>query len=218
MLFRHTTERKEQGMTDSYVNEVTKRLLQIADVAYTAGCGLNTSNPWGAVTTYPPTWLQVYVREGYQSIDPVLMFMSKGRGAINWRDLQGDDQSLAVMEHAKEFGLHNGTVYSNPAQGLKCSVSVCHHKETLDDDELAVLKEYTTIYGTTKRRIGTPPRDELCLRYLDLQANGASPSDVQKVLNVSARSVAELKKDAILSMEAKSLPQAISIAMDANLI
>lgn len=205
-------------MTDSYLNEVTKRLLDIADVAYTAGCGLNTSNPWGAVTTYPPAWLQIYVKEGYQSIDPVLMFMSKGRGAINWRDLQGDDKSLAVMDRAKEFNLNNGTVYSNPAQGSKCSVSLCHLKETLDDDEIAVLKEYTIVYGAMKRRIGTAPRDELCLKYLDLQANGATQSEVQQVLNVSVRSVAELKKDAILSMEAKSLPHAISIAMDANLI
>jgi|GEM_PF-6208281 len=205
-------------MTDSYLNEVIERLLEIADVAYTAGCGLNTSNPWGAVTTYPPSWLQVYVKEGYQGRDPVLMFMSKGSGVINWRDLQGDDASLAVMERAKEFGLHNGTVYSNPAQGLKCSVSVCHKKETLDADEIAVLKEYTTVYGTMKDRIGNPPRDEQCLRYLDLQASGASPKDVQQKLQISARSVAELKKDAILSMEAQSLPQAISKAMDANLI
>lgn len=205
-------------MTESYLNEVTRRLLEIADVAYTAGCGLNTSNPWGAVTTYPPAWLQTYVKEGYQSIDPVLMFMSKGRGAINWRDLQGDDKSLAVMERAKEFGLANGTVYSNPAQGLKCSVSVCHRKETLNDEEIAVLKEYTTIYGTIKQRIGTAPRDELCLKYLDLQASGASAKDVQQVLQISARSVAELKKDAILSVDARSLPEAISTAMDANLI
>ena len=205
-------------MTDSYLNEVIRRLLDIADVAYTAGCGLNTSNPWGAVTTYPPSWLQIYVKEGYQSIDPVLMFMSKGNGVINWRDLQGDDASLAVMERAKEFGLNNGTVYANTVQGLKCSVSVCHKKETLNDAEIAVLKEYTTVYGAMKARIGTAPRDEQCLRYLDLQANGASSKDVQQTLGISARSIAELKKDAILSMEANSLPQAISKAMDANLI
>ena len=205
-------------MTESYLSEVTKRLLEIADVAYTAGCGLNTSNPWGAVTTYPPSWLQIYVKEGYQSIDPVLMFMSKGSGVINWRDLQGDDASLAVMERAKEFGLNHGTVYSNLSQGLKCSVSVCHSKETLSDAEVDVLKEYTTVYGTMKGRIGTPPRDEQCLRYLDLQANGATAKDVQSKLQISARSVAELKKDAILSMEAQSLPQAISKAMDATLI
>lgn len=218
MLFRNTAEHKEQGMTDSYLNEVTKRLLEIADVAYTAGCGLNTSNPWGAVTTYPPSWLQIYVKEGYQSIDPVLMFMSKGSGVINWCDLQGDEASLAIMERAKEFGLHNGTVYSNTVQGLKCSVSVCHKKETLDEAEIAVLREYTTVYGTMKRRVGTPPRDEQCLRYLDLQANGASAKDVQQVMQISVRSIAELKKDAILSMEAQSLPQAISKAMDAKLI
>ncbi len=218
MLFRPTTENKEQGMTETYLNEVTERLLKIADVAYTAGCGLNTSNPWGAVTTYPPSWLQIYVKEGYQEIDPVLGFMSKGSGAINWRDLQGDEASLAVMERAKEFGLNNGTVYSNTVQGLKCSVSVCHTKEALDEDEIALLREYTTIYGTVKGRIGTTPRDEQCLRYLELQASGASPSDVQSLLQVSARSVAELKKDAILAMEADTLPQAISKAMDANLI
>jgi len=205
-------------MTDSYLNEATKRLLEIADVAYTAGCGLNTSIPWGAVTTYPPSWLQIYVKEGYQAIDPILMFMSKGSGVINWRDLQGDDASLAVMEHAKEFGLHHGTVFSNSVQGLKCSVSVCHQKESLNDEEVAVLQEYTTVYGTLKGRIGNTPRDEQCLRYLDLQANGASASDVQQLLQISSRSIAELKKDAILSMEAKSLPQAISKAMDANLI
>ena len=117
MLFRPTTEKKEQGMTETYLNEVTKRLLEIADVAYTAGCGLNTSNPWGAVTTYPPSWLQIYVKEGYQAIDPVLGFMSKGSGVISWRDLQGDEAALAVMERAKEFGLNNGTVYSNTVQG-----------------------------------------------------------------------------------------------------
>ncbi len=205
-------------MTDSYLNEVTRRLSDIADVAYTAGCGLNTSNPWGAVTTYPPAWLQIYVKEGYQSIDPVLMFMSKGRGAINWRDLQGDEKSLAVMERAKEFGLNYGTVYSNPAQGLKCSVSLCHNKAVLDEDDIDVLKEYTVVYGAMKRRVGTAPRDELCLRYLDLQAHGATQSEVQQVLNVSVRSIAEIKKDAIISMDAQSLPHAISIAMDANLI
>ncbi len=205
-------------MTETYLIEVTRRLLEVADVAYTAGCGLNTSNPWGAVTTYPSSWLQIYVKEGYQAVDPVLMFMSKGNGAINWRDLQGDETSLAVMDRAKEFGLTNGTVYSNTVRGLKCSVSVCHEKETLDADEIALLREYTTIYSTVKERVGNTPRDELCLRYLDLQASGASPKDVQSVLNVSARSVAELKKDAIHSMEAHSLPQAISTAMDANLI
>ena len=97
-------------------------------------------------------------------------------------------------------------------------MSVCHTKEKLDDVEIAVLREYTTVYGTVKGRIGTTPRDEQCLRYLELQASGASPADVQSVLQVSARSVAELKKDAILAMEAETLPQAISKAMDANLI
>lgn len=218
MLSRDQRDKKEQGMNESYLNEVTQRLLELADVAYTAGCGLNTSNPWGAVTTYPSSWLQIYVKEGYQGIDPVLEFMSKGTGAINWGDLQGSSASLAVMDRAKEFGLEHGTVYSNTLQGLKCSVSVCHTKEKLDDAEIAVLREYTTVYGTMKSRTGTPPRDEQCLRYLDLQAGGASPAEVQSVLGVSGRSIAELKKDAILSMDARSLPQAISTAMNANLI
>ncbi len=218
MLSRNKRDKKEQGMNGSYLDEVTQRLLEVADVAYTAGCGLNTSNPWGAVTTYPSSWLQVYVKEGYQSIDPVLEFMSKGSGAINWRDLQGSTASLAVMDRAKEFGLEYGTVYSNTLQGLKCSVSVCHKKQELDAGEIAVLREYTTVYGTMKLRAGTPPRDEQCLRYLDLQAGGASPVEVQSILGVSGRSVAELKKDAILSMDARSLPQAISTAMNANLI
>lgn len=205
-------------MTETYLNEVTKRLLEVADVAYTAGCGLNTSNPWGAVTNYPASWLQIYVKEGYQQIDPVLNFMSKGKGAINWRDLKGDENSLAVMERAKEFGLANGTVYANTVQGVKCSVSVCHEKETLTEEEIAVLREYTTIYSVVKERPGSTPRDELCLKYLELQASGASPKEVQSVMSISVRSVAELKKDAILAMDAQSLPQAISTAMDANLI
>ncbi len=205
-------------MADNYLNEVTRRLVEIADVAYVAGCGLNTSNPWGAITTFPPAWLQVYVREGYQEIDPVLFFMINGSGAINWRDLQGTEKSLGVMEHAKEFGLVNGTVFSNSIRGLKCSVSISHNKENLSEDEIAVLREYTIVYGTINQRGGNPPRDEQCLRYLDLQASGASTKEVQDVLQISARSVAELKKDAIASMKAVSLPHAISTAMDANMI
>jgi len=94
-------------MTDNYLNEVTKRLLDIADVAYTAGCGLNTSNPWGAVTTYPPAWLQIYVKEGYQSIDPVLMFiLEPSSGSKMFGELMSRKRDLGRRRDRSSQGIY----------------------------------------------------------------------------------------------------------------
>lgn len=209
---------KSRGMTKSYLDQATERLLGVADIAFTAGCGLNTSASWGPNTTFPADWVRTYMMEGYQSIDPVLKYSCEGRGPINWRDLPTDDANRIVLEHAKEFGLRNGTVFANIVQGLKCSISVCHSKETLDDAEIAVLEEYTVIYATMTPRKSVPPKDETRLRYLDLQSNGATGEQIQNCLKLSARSLAELKKDAVAETSTRNLPHAIYSAMSANLI
>lgn len=205
-------------MTKTYLDEVTQQLLQVADVAWTVGCGLNTSKSWAHSSNMPMAWLNVYVRNRYELDDPVLKFTCEGRGACNWRDLPMTDKAQAVMEDAKGYGLKNGTVFANLVGGVKCSVSACHTKESLTEDEIDILEEFTIVYGTMNKRKGNPPRDELHLRYLDLQANGAPPNQAQMSLGLSARSIAELKKDAIAEIGANGLPDAISAAMVANRI
>lgn len=205
-------------MVGTILEEVTQQLLGIADIAYTAGCGLNTSEPWGAVTTYPPEWIQAYVREGYQANDPLLAYMCKGRGAVNWSDVPLDDNTRPMMEHARRLGLPHGTVYANALQGSKCSVSVCHSKSVLDPEEIEVLKRFTTVYAMHHPRPNKAPRDEQHIQYLFLASNGASSVEMQHALGVSYRSLGILKKDAIDAMEAKTLPHAITTAIEANLI
>jgi len=205
-------------MTETYLSGITRHLEQVADVAYSVGCGLNTSASWQPKSTFPIDWIKVYMERGYQKIDPVIKFSCEGRGALNWRDLPSTEESRKFLEHSGEFGLKNGTVFASVVQGLKCSVSVCHSKETLTDAEIEILQEYTIAYGSMYPRKNASPRDEVRLKYLNLQGNGASGSQIQTALGLSARSLAELKKDAVAEMSAKSLPQAISSAMSANLI
>lgn len=206
------------GMDGTLLDSVRRDVEAIADIAFTAGCGLNTSNPWGAVTTYPPEWIQIYVREGYQSRDPLLAYMCKGRGAISWADVPLDDSTRPMMEHAHRAGLPGGTVFANCLQGNKCSVSVCHSKQTLNDEEIEVLERFTTVYAMSTPRPGKPPRDEEYLHYLFLAANGASTAEMQSVLDLSYRGLGVLKKESIDAMGAKTLTQAITNAIEANFI
>jgi len=67
-------------------------------------------------------------------------------------------------------------------------------------------------------RPGQPPKDELHLKYLFLAANGASNDQMQANLGISYRSLGVIKKDAVETMRAQTLPHAITIAVEANLI
>lgn len=205
-------------MTGTLRDAMNARLQAIADVAYTAGCGLNTSNPWGAVTTYPPAWLQQYVQKGYQGKDPVLAFMCSGRGAVKWSDLEMNDEQKGIMEEARGFGLEYGTVFANVVEGRKCSVSVCHSKPELDPTEIAVLEKFTLVYGLTTPRKNEPPEDETNLRYLDLVSNGATQQELQAALGLSSRAIATVKKRAIEALNCRTLPHAVATAITANLI
>lgn len=205
-------------MVETLLESATRDVVAIADIAYTAGCGLNTSTPWGAVTTYPAEWIQVYVREGYQSNDPLLAYMCKGRGAINWAEVPLDDNTRPMMDHSRQFGLLNGTVFANCIQGTKCSVSVCHTKPKLDSEEIALLERYTVALAASKPRPGTSPRDELVLKFLFLSANGAANAEIQEDLGISYRALGALKKESIEMMDARTLPHAITKAIEANLI
>lgn len=99
----------------------TAASLDLPSFAYlfpSAQPGCNT----GLISTYPHAWTSHYLRNGYETVDPVVHQARLRRGAFRWgaeRDLDLSSSQQQLMDEASQFGIRRGfTIPIHDRRGL----------------------------------------------------------------------------------------------------
>ncbi len=159
-------------------------------------------------STYPEEWAGVYVSEKLAAVDPILHFMNNGSGYAAWEQLRAGAEDKTVFKRSADFGLKEGSVVTTARRGKKIAVSLCHEEVSLNEEEitLAVSSLNTFLILMEKPQPNLDPYE--LLYYF---ANGFTNEQIRNIFDISPRKLADVKKTAIASLNAKNLEHAVAI-------
>ena len=159
-------------------------------------------------STFPEEWAAVYVAEKFASIDPALHFMNNGSGYVSWDQLRDSSEDQTVFERSAEVGLTEGSVMTAARRGKKIAVSLCHDKKELNKDEIKAVEGALNTFLVLMER----PQPSLeAYELLYYFANGLTNEQVRNIYEISPRKLADIKKQAISSLNANNLEHAVAI-------
>lgn len=187
------------------------------------------------VTNYPIEWVNHYASRRYQDIDPVVVRAHAGLLPFIWDatnpGAHASDEQRRMFGEAGEFGIGGGfAVPIHDTQGGVAVVSFVTDqkpqvlRKTVQEhrDVLHLASIYFHVHARQKlERVIVPerphlsPREIACLQWV---VRGKSTWDISEILTISRRTVVFHLENAKRKLNAVTLPQAVSIALQNRLI
>ncbi len=158
--------------------------------------------------TYPDEWNVTYVTEKLATGDPILHFMNNGSGYASWEQLRAVAEDSRVFERSADFGLLEGSVVTSARRGKKIAASLCHDKVSLNEEEIALVE---TALNTILVLMESPQPELEPYELLYYYANGLNNEQIRNLFDIPPRKLADVKRTAITSLNAKNLEHAVAI-------
>lgn len=187
------------------------------------------------VTNYPLEWVSHYASRRYQDIDPVVVRAHAGLLPFIWEGanpgVHASDEQRRMFGEAGEFGINGGfAVPIHDTQGGVAVVSFSTDQKpqvlrrTVQEhrDILHLASIYFHAHARQKlEQVVVPERPHLSAREiacLQWVVRGKSTWDIGEILTISRRTVVFHLENAKRKLNAVTLPQAVSIALQNRLI
>lgn len=176
MTYGHT----KSGMkTGQIVINGLARLGELAPAGFAIALHVRFQTPSYMFESYPPSWLEIYAREGFLLQDPTVRWAMLHSGPKRWSELAASDEA-DVLGRARAHGLVHGITHSihdyptlsmgglarsdrefttheirEAGEILQRLHDVTHRRETLGTDVSATLRDMAVVM--TRGPIETEP-------------------------------------------------------------
>ncbi len=185
------------------------------------------------LTNYPGHWIERYIEQNYVAIDPVLKATFLSQIPFDWQNHWFGEQRKKFgdfFDEAAEVGVRTGFTIpfhqnDKPAGALSIASNLCETELNKliaeNTSTLNLLGVYFYLHADrllrTDQQLGfhLTPREVECLRW---QAHGKTMWEISKILSISERTVQFHMDNAKLKLGAKTVPQAVAIAMKSKAI
>lgn len=174
--------------------------------------------PIEEVNQLPADWVQYYTENRYMLFDPVVRWVYSNVGTIRWSALEEQDPRR-ILTQARSFGMRYGvcvSVFDGNKQGHRSYGTFARNDREFEDLEIRLFLAYIT-----RRHAEMAPPTNLTkaeLEALDMVRRGMRLKEIAFDLGVSEGAVKQRLKNAKLKLDAKTGPQAASLAYQYGLI
>ncbi len=183
--------------------------------------------------SYPETWQDVYLRNNYSRVDPVVTEAKRKRDIFSWSAedwaTRGSSPLRQFRDEAVDHGIRCGfTIPVDGSFGSTMMLTFASSKRKVDAssllDERSALRLALAVHYRLKivaaKTIIAPkrmlsPRENMCVVWA---AKGKSTHETAVLTGINARTVQHYLDSAREKLDAKTLPQLIGMAKDRGLL
>ncbi len=174
--------------------------------------------PIAETNALPEAWIDVYTQRGYMLYDPVMKWLYANSGTIRWSAIDLPDPR-GIFDKAALHGLRYGAAIScasTGTEGQRSFGSFARSDREFTDEEIAFLaQKLRRLHEAT-----APPTNltEAELEALRMVRDGLLLKEIANALGVSEGAIKQRLKNAKLKLGAKTISQAVSIAVSHALL
>ncbi len=174
--------------------------------------------PIAETNALPEAWIDVYTQRGYMLYDPVMKWLYANSGTIRWSAIDLPDPR-GIFDEAALHGLRYGAAIScasTGTEGQRSFGSFARSDREFTDEEIAFLaQKLRRLHEAT-----APPTNltEAELEALRMVRDGLLLKEIANALGVSEGAIKQRLKNAKLKLGAKTISQAVSIAVSHALL
>lgn len=157
----------------------------------------------GIQCNFPKDWMQHYITNDYQAIDPVIMRVKRSPLPFRWRDLLESgclsEEQKRILHEAADAGLNEGVgipLYGPQRElaGVGISTTVTDHQ--IDDNILSKLQlishQFHTVYCALNVQVQKPPKPLLGSKQSEIlkwYAVGKTRDEIAMIMGCSPDTV-----------------------------
>ena len=198
-------------------------------------CGMSTLSMNNEISSYeivninyPAEWLEVYISNRYDKIDPIVMENYRSYNLQHWSETyEKKEPPRDFVKTARDFGLCDGYSlgYQNPMSKKGSIFTVSGKKVRKCARMEAILKMVLPHFHQAYLRMlrGRPeskgiPLTSREIEVLDWLKYGKTSWDISMILNISERTVNYHCNSIVHKLDAVSRSHALAIAVDKGLV
>lgn len=196
--------------------------IQLGNRGYTIALNIRNVTPEYYHSTFPDEWVDEYTTEGYVFCDPVIQFLATSSGAKRWSEVKSlpiPGKTKKFKASAERFGLKYGLAVAktnNTGKKFRHLLSIARDDREFEEAE---LREAAAMFEALLAQID--PKQHLSERMLMILAEfaqGGSAASAAKVVHVSEATVKKDMEAARGILSAKTITEAVAVAMSRRLI
>lgn len=190
----------------------------IAPAGYYIALRVGFAFPIAETNALPDAWVEYYTQRGYMLHDPVMQWLYANSGAIRWSAIALPDPR-GIFTEAAWHGLKFGAAIScasTGTEGQRSFGSFARSDREFTDEEIELLA-----HKLRRLHEATAPPTNLTgaeLEALRMVRDGLLLKEIANALGVSEGAIKQRLKNAKLKLGAKTISQAVSIAVGYALI
>lgn len=185
------------------------------------------------VNNYPASWQSVYIDSHYSIIDPVVTEAARRGTVFSWTaddwPAYGFSAARRFRDEAIDHGIRSGvTIPAVGTFGARLMLTFASSKNSADVATLFTPQDAIQALLAVHYRLGSlsggagskherhlSPRESICLRWI---AQGMLFHEIADLTHINPRTVQHYLDNARKKLEARTLPQLVSIAKDEGLL
>jgi len=183
-------------------------------------------------STYPAEWLQHYMENGYQHVDPAVTIASRAIAPVDWDSLKNLDGYGEVFSAASDFNIPSNGL-SIPVRGFLGEVGLLIVSATLPDrewellrtDKLVALQQQAAFLVDRIGGLATPLAEHLRPQLSRLEKDalqwagiGLDDEEIGGRMGISDAMVRICLRSARTKLRVLTTPQAVGRAIMQNII
>ncbi|MGB7317888.1 MAG: LuxR family transcriptional regulator [Planktotalea sp.] len=215
------------GASDHSGAEFTEYLGALCDqleLDYASYCAINTvSDAVQGFATYPVEWIEHYMGNGLQNLDPTIAVSARSIAPVDWSRLQRFDGFNAVFANGRDFGISDRGL-TVPIRGPYGECGLLSVTRDTSEREWALLKGnilttlqtaavnmHDAVMQSDKLSIALrrPVLSQRECEVLQWIAAGKSQQDIGDILSISFRTVEVHLRSARSKLSALTTAQAV---------
>lgn len=201
-----------------------QHLVDLMETVSARGCALGVGFirgvPSASHFSYAPEFLRRYEDLELSRHDQTLQAGFASDGIYSWLELEREIGPSKAMNNARDFGMVDGLCFATTVNGMKSigsiSLTVPASEVVIDRGAIMAALELASIEVTRQRADAVFP---LKLKaYLELVSRGHSTDEIAAELSISVAGVRKRQKACLEKLGARSLPNAVAIAVTRGLL
>ena len=229
---RNLIEGLDDALTLEDLNREVSRLRDHLGVRHAIYHSVSPGGEQYAALTYPRLWVETYIRNGYERIDPVVIGCRGRYEPVDWKDLDWSSKAArALMQEAQRFGVGRQG-FSVPIHGPSGKFALFTVTANMEDaawaryvaarsERLVLAAHY--LNRTARRIDGTEGAGGAVLSpretdALSLLAMGLSRAQAAASLSISEHTLRAYIEGARLKLGASNTLQAVARATSRGLL
>lgn len=226
-------ERLQNAKSLENLQDETVSLRDYYGVAHIVYHWVNSSGEQYGCGTYPPEWVELYVKKDYLRVDPVILGCYQRFHPVDWKRLDwSSKQAKQFLKEAVEHGVGNQG-FSVPIRGPNAQFALFTISDNCDDEAWEIFTETNMrdlilmAHFFNQKALEFEQRDEptasrtLSPREIDAMtflAMGYSRAQVAETLSISENTLRVYIESARFKLGAINTTHAVACAMSRGLI